>query len=453
MKVTIYGSGYVGLVTGSLLADVGNDVLCVDVDEKKVANLKKGIIPIHEPGLDDVIKRNVAADRLDFTTDMDQAVAHSEVQFIAVGTPPGEDGSADMQYVAAVAKTISERMTEKKIIVNKSTVPVGTGDMVEEVVAAGQKERGVDIPVAVISNPEFLKEGAAIDDFMKPDRIVIGTDDEAAMEVMRDLYAPFCRNHDKIVFMNRRSSELTKYAANSLLATKISFMNELSNIADKVGADIEDVRHGIGSDPRIGYHFIYPGCGYGGSCFPKDVKALVQTSKQVGYNAELLEAVDAVNDRQKHVLFEKLMRHFDNNISGKTFAVWGLSFKPNTDDLREAPARVLIESILENGGKVRAYDPVAMAEMRHFYPDEKRIELLGTAQDTVDGADALLIATEWSEFRSPNWDAMKKGLNQPLIIDGRNLYDPELVREQGFMYDCIGRPGVGDRRESKSNAA
>ncbi len=443
MKVTIYGSGYVGLVTGSLLADVGNDVLCVDVDETKVANLKKGVIPIFEPGLDNVIKRNVAAERLDFTTDMDQAVAHSQVQFIAVGTPPGEDGSADMQYVAAVAKTIAERMTEKKLIVNKSTVPVGTGDMVEEVVTKGQKERGVTVPFAVISNPEFLKEGAAIEDFMKPDRIVIGTDDDEAKEVMRELYAPFCRNHDKLVIMNRRSSELTKYAANSLLATKISFMNELSNIADKVGADIEDVRHGIGSDPRIGYHFIYPGCGYGGSCFPKDVKALVQTSKQVGYNAELLSAVDAVNDRQKHVLFEKLMHHFDNNIKGRTFAVWGLSFKPNTDDLREAPSRVLIESILEAGGKVRAYDPVAMGEMRHFYPEEKRIELVGTAQDTVDGVDALLIATEWSEFRSPNWDALKKGLKQPLIIDGRNLYDPALMLEQGFTYDCIGRPNGG----------
>ncbi len=448
MKVTIYGSGYVGLVTGSLLADVGNDVLCVDVDETKVANLKKGIVPIFEPGLDDVIKRNVAAERLDFTTDMDMAVAHSEVQFIAVGTPPDEDGSADMQYVAAVAKTIAERMTDQKIIVTKSTVPVGTGDMVEQVVDKGQKQRGVEIHYAVISNPEFLKEGAAIDDFMKPDRIVVGTDDEHARDVMRELYAPFCRNHDKIVFMNRRSSELTKYAANSLLATKISFMNELSNIADRVGADIEDVRHGIGSDPRIGYHFIYPGCGYGGSCFPKDVKALVQTSKQHGYEAELLAAVDSVNDQQKHVLFAKLMQHFDDDIQGRTFAVWGLSFKPNTDDLREAPSRILIESILAHGGKVRAYDPVAMSEMRHFYPDEKRIELLGTAQDTVVDADALLICTEWSEFRSPNWEAMKKGLKQPLVIDGRNLYDPEVMRTNGFMYDCIGRPGVGDRRKS-----
>ncbi len=448
MKVTIYGSGYVGLVTGSLLADVGNDVLCVDIDETKVANLRKGIVPIFEPGLDDVIKRNVAAERLDFTTDMDKAVAHSEVQFIAVGTPPGEDGSADMQYVAAVAKTIADRMTEGKIIVNKSTVPVGTGDMVEDVVAEGQKTRGVNFPCAVISNPEFLKEGAAIDDFMKPDRIVIGTDNEHAIEVMRELYAPFCRNHDRLVFMNRRSSELTKYAANSLLSTKISFMNELSNIADRVGADIEDVRIGIGSDPRIGYHFIYPGCGYGGSCFPKDVKALVQTSKKVGYNAELLAAVDAVNDRQKHILFEKLMRHFENDIKGKTFAVWGLSFKPNTDDLREAPSRVLIEAILENGGKVRAYDPVAMSEMRHFYPDEKRIELVGTAIDTVEGADALLINTEWREFRTPNWDAVKKGLSRPLVIDGRNLYQPSQMLELGFMYDCIGRPAIGDRRKS-----
>jgi len=441
MKVTIYGSGYVGLVTGALIADVGNDVLCVDVDETKVANLKKGIIPIFEPGLDDVIKRNVEAERLDFTTDMDRAVAHSEVQFIAVGTPPGEDGSADMQYVAAVAKTISERMAGKKVVVNKSTVPVGTGDMVEKVIADGLAARGEKIEYAVVSNPEFLKEGAAIEDFMKPDRIVIGTDNEYATELMRELYAPFCRNRrDRLIFMSRKSSELTKYAANSLLATKISFMNELSNIADRLGADIEDVRVGIGSDPRIGYHFIYPGCGYGGSCFPKDVKALIATSRQNNYEAQLLQAVDSVNDRQKHVLFEKLMRQFDNNIEGKKFAIWGLSFKPNTDDLREAPSRVLIESIFEHGGTVRAYDPVAMKEMRHFYPDEKRLELVGTAMDTVEGTDALLINTEWREFRSPNLDTLKKGLSQPIVIDGRNLYDPEQMREAGFVYDCIGRP-------------
>ncbi len=441
MKVTIYGSGYVGLVTGALIADVGNEVLCVDVDETKVANLRKGIIPIFEPGLDDVIKRNVEAERLEFTTDMDQAVAHSEVQFIAVGTPPGEDGSADMQYVAAVAKTIAERMTEPKLVVNKSTVPVGTGDMVEKVIADGLAARNETISYAVISNPEFLKEGAAIEDFMKPDRIVIGTDDEHATEVMRELYAPFCRNRrDRLIFMSRKSSELTKYAANSLLATKISFMNELSNIADRLGADIEDVRVGIGSDPRIGYHFIYPGCGYGGSCFPKDVKALIATSRENNYEAQLLQAVDSVNDRQKHVLFEKLMKHFDNNIEGKKFSIWGLSFKPNTDDLREAPSRVLIESIFEHGGTVRAYDPVAMKEMRHFYPNEKRLELVGTAQDTVEGTDALLINTEWREFRSPNLESLKASLKTPLVIDGRNLYDPEHMIEMGFTYDCIGRP-------------
>ena len=442
MKVTIYGSGYVGLVTGALIADVGNDVLCVDVDETKVANLRKGIVPIFEPGLDDVIKRNVESERLDFTTDMDRAVAHSEVQFIAVGTPPGEDGSADMQYVAAVAKTISERMDAPKIVVNKSTVPVGTGDMVERVIADGLATRGERIDYTVVSNPEFLKEGAAIEDFMKPDRIVIGTDDEHAIDTMRELYAPFCRNRrDRLVFMSRKSSELTKYAANSLLATKISFMNELSNIADRLGADIEDVRIGIGSDPRIGYHFIYPGCGYGGSCFPKDVKALVSTARSSGYEAELLQAVESVNDRQKHVLFEKLTKHFGADLDGKTFAVWGLSFKPNTDDLREAPSRVLIEAILEAGGRVRAYDPVAMREMRHFYPEEKRLELVGTAMDTLEGCHALLINTEWREFRSPNFTAIRKSLIHPLVIDGRNLYEPAQMIEEDLVYDCIGRPG------------
>lgn len=448
MKITIYGSGYVGLVTGALIADVGNEVMCVDVDETKVANLKKGIIPIFEPGLEDVIKRNVEAERLGFTTDMDLAVAHSEVQFIAVGTPPDEDGSADMQYVAAVAKTIADRMTDSKIVVNKSTVPVGTGDMVESVIAERLSARGEKIDYAVVSNPEFLKEGAAIEDFMKPDRIVIGTDNEHATAVMQELYAPFCRNRrDRLIFMSRKSSELTKYAANSLLATKISFMNELSNIADRLGADIEDVRVGIGSDPRIGYHFIYPGCGYGGSCFPKDVKALIATARDNEYEAKLLQAVDSVNDRQKHVLFEKLMTRFNNDIKGKTFAIWGLSFKPNTDDLREAPSRVLIESIFEHGGKVRAYDPVAMKEMRHFYPDEKRLELVGTALDTLQDTDALLINTEWREFRSINMDAVKKALKRPLVIDGRNLYEPVNMSAAGFEYDCIGRPHT-DRRKT-----
>ncbi len=440
MKVTVYGSGYVGLVTGSLLADVGNDVLCVDIDEDKVAGLKKGIVPIYEPGLDDVIKRNVEANRLDFTTDMRQAVAHSEMQFIAVGTPPGEDGSADLSYVLQVANTIAQHMTERKLVVTKSTVPVGTGDLVEKEINKVQTESAQSIPFTVISNPEFLKEGAAIEDFMKPDRIVVGTQDDYAISQMRELYGPFCRNRERLVFMARRSSELTKYAANSLLATKISFMNELSNLADRLGADIEDVRVGIGSDPRIGYHFIYPGCGYGGSCFPKDVKALIATASQNGYDAKLLQAVEAVNEKQKLVMFDKLMSQFDNNIEGKTFALWGLSFKPNTDDMREAPSLVLINKILENGGSVKAYDPVAMSEARRMFPDEKRIALMGTALDALDGADALLINTEWREFRSPDWDRVKQNLSQPVVIDGRNIYDPVSMREAGISYSCIGRP-------------
>lgn len=440
MKVTVYGSGYVGLVTGALLADVGNDVLCVDIDEEKVASLKKGVVPIYEPGLDDVIKRNVEAKRLDFTTDMARAVGHSEIQFIAVGTPPDEDGSADLRHVVQVANTIGTHMADRKLVVTKSTVPVGTGDMVEAEINKVLGETGKSFDFSVISNPEFLKEGAAIEDFMKPDRIVIGTQDEYAMQQMRELYSPFCRNRDRLVFMTRRSSEMTKYAANSLLATKISFMNELSNLADLLGANIEDVRMGIGSDPRIGYHFIYPGCGYGGSCFPKDVKALIATAGQHGYDATLLRAVEEVNERQKHVMFEKLMKEFDNNIEGKTFALWGLSFKPNTDDMREAPARVLMEQIFEHGGTVKAYDPVSMSEARHLYPDEKRLSLMGTATDAVDGADALLINTEWREFRSPDWDKIKGMLVEPVIIDGRNVYDPQAMLDQGFRYSSIGRP-------------
>ena len=440
MKVTVYGSGYVGLVTGSLLADVGNNVLCVDIDEKKVQDLKKGIVPIFEPGLDDVIKRNVEADRLDFTTDMARAVEHSELQFIAVGTPPDEDGSADLSHVLAVANTIGKHMAERKLIITKSTVPVGTGDSVEEEINRVLAERGQSIAFSVISNPEFLKEGAAIEDFMKPDRIIVGTEDEYAIQQMRELYAPFCRNRERLVFMARRSSELTKYAANSLLATKISFMNELSNLADRLGADIEDVRIGIGSDPRIGYHFIYPGCGYGGSCFPKDVKALIATASACDYDARLLRAVEDVNEQQKLVMFDKLMARFDGNIDGKTFALWGLSFKPNTDDMREAPSRVLMERIFEHGGQVRAYDPVAMSEARHLYPDEKRLTLMGTALDAVEGADALLINTEWREFRSPDWDRVKSSLVKQIVIDGRNIYDPRVMRQQGIDYQCIGRP-------------
>ena len=442
MNVTVYGSGYVGLVTGSLLADVGNDVLCVDIDEKKVADLKLGIIPIHEPGLDDVIKRNVEIGRLNFTTDMEQAVGHSEMQFIAVGTPPDEDGSADLKHVLAVAQTIAERMQERKLVVTKSTVPVGTSDKVGARIQEVLDKRGVDLEYATISNPEFLKEGAAIEDFRKPDRIVVGTTDEYAIGEMRKLYAPFCRNHDRLIFMDIRSSELTKYAANSMLATKISFMNELSNIADALGADIEKVRVGIGSDPRIGYSFIYPGCGYGGSCFPKDVKALIATSREVGYQAELLESVESVNDRQKHILFDKLNRHFNGDLSGKTFAIWGLAFKPNTDDMREAPSRVLMEALWAQGAMVQAYDPVAMDEARHLYPDTSHLKLAGTALDAVTGADALIINTEWQEFRSPDWDSIKKHLTEAVVFDGRNLYEPEVLAGQDIQYYCIGRPGV-----------
>ena len=442
MKVTVYGSGYVGLVTGSLLADVGNEVLCVDIDETKVANLKKGIIPIHEPGLDEVIISNVANGRLDFTTDMDRAVAHSEMQFIAVGTPPDEDGSADLQHVIAVASTIAERMDDRKLVVTKSTVPVGTSDRVGAKIKEVLEKRGASFPYATISNPEFLKEGAAIEDFRKPDRIVVGTQDSYAIEQMRKLYAPFCRNHDRLIFMDIRSSELTKYAANSMLATKISFMNELSNLADSLGADIENVRVGIGSDPRIGYSFIYPGCGYGGSCFPKDVKALIATAKEVGYNAELLQSVEAVNERQKSVLPDKINKHFKNDLSGKTFAVWGLSFKPNTDDMREAPSRVLMDALWAQGASVNAYDPVALDEARHLYPDHPNLKLCDTAMDAARDADALIIMTEWNEFKSPTWPDLKNALKASVIFDGRNLYEPSIVADNGFTYYCIGRPHI-----------
>ncbi len=439
MNVTVYGSGYVGLVTGSLLADVGNHVLCVDIDEKKVADLNNGIIPIHEPGLDAVILRNVEIGRLSFTTDMDRAVSHSEMQFIAVGTPPGEDGSADLQHVLAVAQTIAERMDGRKLVVTKSTVPVGTSDKVGARIQEVLTKRNANFEYTTISNPEFLKEGAAIEDFRKPDRIVVGTQEPYAMEQMRKLYAPFCRNHDRLIFMDIRSSELTKYAANSMLATKISFMNELSNLADALGADIENVRIGIGSDPRIGYSFIYPGCGYGGSCFPKDVKALVATAREVGYHAELLESVESVNERQKHVLYDKLSKHFKGDLSGKTFALWGLAFKPNTDDMREAPSRVLMEALWEQGATVQAYDPVAMDETRKIYPGQNNLKLVDSANDATQGADALIICTEWHEFRSPNWSGLKKGLTEPVIFDGRNLYEPEVLSEHGITYYCIGR--------------
>jgi len=443
MTVSVYGSGYVGLVTAALLADVGNQVLAMDIDADKVAALKRGEIPIFEPGLEEIVMRNLSAGRLDFTTDADLAVAHGEFQFIAVGTPSDEDGSADLRQVLAVARSIGERMIERRLVVCKSTVPVGTGDRVAATLRDCLDARGAACDFAVVSNPEFLKEGAAVEDFMKPDRVIVGGDDERAIERMRKLYAPFCRNRDRLLVMQRRSSELTKYAANAMLATKISFMNEIANIAARVGADIEQVRLGIGSDPRIGYHFIYPGCGYGGSCFPKDVRALLATSRQSDYAAELLAAVDAVNQRQKHVLFEQLSERFDGQLSGRTIGVWGLSFKPNTDDMREAPSRVLMEALWAAGARVQAYDPVAMQEARRLYPNEARLTLMGTGLDAARGADALVINTEWREFRVPDWATLRQTLKAPLVFDGRNIYDPVQMGELGIEYHCIGRPVVG----------
>lgn len=442
MKVTIYGSGYVGLVTGACLADMGNDVLCVDVDEAKVANLIDGILPIYEPGLETVIKRARHYGKLDFTTDMQRAVAHAEVQFIAVGTPPDEDGAADLQYVLAVATTIAQHMTEQKIIVDKSTVPVGTGDKVAARLQETLAARGVDLPFHVVSNPEFLKEGAAINDFMKPDRIVIGSDSDYATQRMEELYAPFARNHDKLIVMDVRSAELTKYAANAMLATKISFMNEMSQLAEKLGADIEKVRVGIGSDPRIGFQFIYPGCGYGGSCFPKDVKALERTAREVGLEASVLSAVESRNDDQKQVLVRKIRQHYGDDLSGKTFALWGLAFKPNTDDMREAPSRVLIEALWAAGAKVRAYDPEAMVETGRIYGERDDLTLCANPSDALTGADALAICTEWKIFRSPDFAEVKSLLKDPVIFDGRNLYDPAVLKRYDFTYYSIGRDAV-----------
>lgn len=443
MNITVFGSGYVGLVTGALLADVGNSVLCVDIDERKVAMLNDGEVPIHEPGLEAIIRSNRALSRLDFTTDVARGVDHAELQFIAVGTPPDEDGSADVSHVQAVARGIGQLMREPRIVINKSTVPVGTADLVRDCIQGELDARGEQIDFHVVSNPEFLKEGAAVDDFMKPDRVIIGTDNDDATAKMRELYAPFCRNRDRLITMDVRSAELTKYAANAMLATKISFMNELSNVADKLGADIENVRVGIGSDSRIGFSFIYPGCGYGGSCFPKDVKALVATARGEGYEPELLAAVEAVNERQKHVLLDKITRRFGEDLGGKTFALWGLAFKPNTDDMREAPSRVLMEALWQRGAEIRAYDPVAMDEARRLYPERKRqLALMGTAEDALYGADALVVNTEWREFRSPDWAKVKDALNAPLVFDGRNMYDPDTLAGYGIDYDCIGRPAA-----------
>ncbi len=440
MKITVIGTGYVGLVSGACLADVGNDVLCLDLDAEKIRILEAGGMPIHEPGLLDIVRANVAAGRLRFTTDVERAVAHGTIQFIAVGTPPDEDGSADLQYVLAAARNIGRHMTDYKVVVDKSTVPVGTGDQVRQAIAAALAARGADVPYAVVSNPEFLKEGAAIDDFMRPDRIVVGADDERAIQLMRALYAPFQRNHERLVVMDIRSAELTKYAANAMLATRISFMNELANLAEKLGADIEMVRQGIGADPRIGYHFLYPGCGYGGSCFPKDVQALRRTARDAaGVELRVLAAVEAANEAQKHVLIRKIQARFGADLAGRRFALWGLAFKPNTDDMREAPSRYLIADLLAAGASVVAHDPVAMDEARRIHGAEPRLAYAATPQEALAGADALVIVTEWKVFRSPDFAAMKQALRQPVVFDGRNLYDPGEMRARGFEYLPIGR--------------
>ncbi|MDO8348520.1 MAG: UDP-glucose/GDP-mannose dehydrogenase family protein [Rugosibacter sp.] len=439
MKITVIGSGYVGLVSGACLAEVGNDVLCVDVDANKIRILNEGGIPIYEPGLDAMVKRNKEAGRLRFTTDIADAVAHGDIQFIAVGTPPDEDGSADLQYVLAAARTIGQHMTAYKVVVDKSTVPVGTADKVRAAIDDALKARGTDIDFSVVSNPEFLKEGAAIDDFMKPDRIVVGVSDDRAADMMRQLYAPFQRNHERVIVMDVRSAELTKYAANAMLATRISFMNELANLAEKLGADIELVRQGIGSDPRIGYHFLYPGCGYGGSCFPKDVQALVRTAQAAGQELKVLQAVEDANEVQKHVLAQKIVGHFGENLSGKKIALWGLAFKPNTDDMREAPSRVLIAELFKRGATVCAYDPVAIHETRRIYGAEPRLEYARNPMDALEGADMLAIVTEWKEFRAPDFAVIKAKLKTPVIFDGRNLYDPAHVRAAGLTYFAIGR--------------
>jgi len=440
MKVTAIGTGYVGLVTGACLAEMGNHVVCLDVNPEKIRILNDGEIPIHEPGLLEVVKRNVAAGRLQFTTDVDFAVQHGTLLFIGVGTPPDEDGSADLQYVVAAARSIGQRMTDYKVIVDKSTVPVGTADKVRAAVKEELVKRGLgDMAYAVVSNPEFLKEGAAVDDFMKPDRIIVGSDDEQATLLMRALYAPFNRTQDRMLVMDVRSAEFTKYAANAMLATRISFMNELALLAEKVGADIEWVRRGIGSDPRIGYQFLYAGAGYGGSCFPKDVKALVKAAADEGLPLKVLTAVEAANEHQKRVLVEKVVARFGADLKGRRFALWGLAFKPNTDDMREAPSLVIIDELVKRGATVAAYDPVSMKETARILGPRDDVTLVERAEAALQGADALLIVTEWKEFRTPDFDAIKVALKQPVIFDGRNLYDPALLRTLGIEYRGIGR--------------
>ncbi|MEP4546381.1 MAG: UDP-glucose/GDP-mannose dehydrogenase family protein [Saccharospirillum sp.] len=443
MKITVFGIGYVGLVQGTCLAEAGHEVVCVDVDANRVENLKKGIIPIYEPGLEPMVKANYESGRLSFTIDAPAAVAHGDIQFIAVGTPPDEDGSADLKYVLAVARTIAENINRHTIVVNKSTVPVGTGDKVtaaiKEVLA---KRADTSLTFDVVSNPEFLKEGAAVSDCMRPDRIVIGTESAASMDVMRELYGPFNRNHEKIIQMDVRSAELTKYAANCMLATKISFMNEIANLAERLGADVEAVRQGIGSDPRIGYQFIYPGVGYGGSCFPKDVQALIRTADGIDFDAKVLKAVEARNYEQKTTLFSKIHAHYNGDLKGKTFAVWGLSFKPNTDDMREAPSRVLMEALWAAGAKVQAYDPEAMEETQRIYGNEAALTLCGTKESALKGADALAIVTEWKSFRAPDFEAIKQQLAEPIVFDGRNLFEPKRMQKKGITYYSVGRNPV-----------
>ena len=440
MKVTAIGTGYVGLVTGACLAEMGNHVVCLDVDAEKIRVLNDGGIPIHEPGLQEVVRRNVAAGRLQFTTDVDHAVQHGTLLFVGVGTPPDEDGSADLQYVVAAARAIGQRMTDYKVIVDKSTVPVGTADRVRAAIQQELDERGRgDMPYAVVSNPEFLKEGAAVEDFMKPDRIIVGSDDEQATLLMRAIYAPFNRTQDRMLVMDVRSAEFTKYAANAMLATRISFMNELALLAEKLGADIELVRRGIGSDPRIGYQFLYAGAGYGGSCFPKDVKALLRTAADLGLPLKVLTAVEAANERQKRVLVDKVVERFGEDLAGRRFAVWGLAFKPDTDDMREAPSLVVLDELTRRGATVLAYDPVSMPEAARVLGPRDDVRLVRRAEEALQGADALLVLTEWKEFRTPDFDAIKAALKQPVILDGRNLYDPRLMKTLGFSYSGIGR--------------
>jgi UDPglucose 6-dehydrogenase len=439
MKITIFGSGYVGLVTGACFAEVGNDVLCVDIDENKINRLLKGEIPIYEPGLDEMVVNNIREGRLRFTTSITEGVDFGLYQFIAVGTPPDEDGSADLSHVLSVADSIGRNMEDYRIVIDKSTVPVGTADLVSETIRTVLAERGKALDFDVVSNPEFLKEGNAVDDFMKPDRIIVGVDNPRTKELLRNLYAPFNRSHERFIAMDIRSAELTKYAANAMLATKISFMNEIANIAERAGADVEAVRRGIGSDSRIGFAFIYPGAGYGGSCFPKDVQALERTSRKLGYDSRILQAVEAVNDDQKLSLVSKIRDHFDGDLKGRVIAVWGLAFKPNTDDMREAPSRKVMEELWKAGATVRAYDPVAMPEARRIYGDRPDLVLVEHPDDALKGADALVIITEWMVFRSPDFELIKSSLKEPVIFDGRNIYSPDMVEQMGISYYSIGR--------------